>query len=436
MRSISSLTLLASLLVSSALPAQKLVTNGFVTTVSPSAFEFNGMQVVLSPQTTFTINHTEVTPHYSTRVSTLPPLYIGEALEVTGQVVENSSRIDASEIVILPPPSSQVSGTGIIDLIPAATDAPRGGLGGKLIRADGYLLLIPASATLSFTAPITSIADIRTNQWITYRGKQRSDGTVLVDQASVSTNTINHREDKLRAHRDYDPSVIDAGDAQSGASKFFRGKDPARLPAWHDDAMQARVDRIGKSLIPAFQKALPEDDPTRIDFRFQVTDEPKHGDNWAFASGIILVPHQLVERLPDDSQLAAILADSIAEAIEKQDLRAIPARQKMTAASYVGDAAGIFIPGAGLVPLIANHQVAKSMLEHSRQQSGRVSLFLLHDAGYDLAAAPKAWWTLAAKSASAAQLPKRLPDHTLFLYEDLGTTWRTSSPEAKVDALP
>lgn len=428
------LLLLFATIVPSALPAQKLTTNGYVTAVSGSAFEFNGMQVNLSPGATFTINHSDASPRYTTSVPAFPPLFLGEPLEITGLVVENSSRIEASEIVLLLPSAPQVSGTGIIDLIPAPTesqiDVPAGG---KLIRADGYLLLIPANAALVFAAPIASIADIRTNQWIIYQGKQRPDGIVLVDHASLSPNSINRREDKLRTRREYDPSVIDAGDAQGGASKFFRGKDPARLPAWHDDAMQARVERIGKSLVPAFQKALPEDDRTRIDFRFQVTDEPKHGDDWTFASGIILVPHQIVERLPEDSQLAAVLADSIAEVLEKQDLRVIPAHRKMTAATYAGDAAGIFIPGASLVPLVANHQVAKSMLEHSRQQSGRVSLCLLHDAGYDLAAAPKAWWTLAAKS-PAAPLPKRLPDHTLFLYEDLGTTWRAALASQPVPA--
>jgi len=116
------------------------------------------------------------------------------------------------------------------------------------------------------------------------------------------------------------------------------------------------------------------------------------------------------------------LADSIAEVLEKQDLRGIPTKHKMTAAQYAGDALGIVVPGAGLVSLIANPEVGRSILDHERQQSGRVSLFLMHDAGYDIAEAPKAWWMLAAKS-PAEPLPKYMPDRTVFLYEDLGTTW-------------
>jgi hypothetical protein len=423
MRHVAALSVFASAFCVPCLHAQKTVTQGYVTAVSsPAAFDFNGMHVLLSPKTLLTVRHDDATPHYSTSLAALPPLYLGEPLEITGDITERNTEIKASEIVFLPPPSPVVSGTGIIDLIPPVSDQPSDLPGGKLIRADGYLLFIPASTKVVLTQPIASVADIRTNQWITYRGRQRADGIVVLDQASVSPNTVNHREDKLRTRGDYDPSVIDEGDAQSGASKFFKGKDIRRLPAWRDQAMQARVERIGKSLVPAFQKNLPQDDPTRIDFRFQVVDEPKLNDAWSLSSGIILVPHQVVERLPDDSQLAAVIADSIAEVLEKQSLRSIPAAHKMTAAAYTGDAVGLIVPGAGIATAVANHEVAKSMLAHDRQQSGRVSLWLMHDAGYNLAAAPRAWWTLAAKSASGP-LPRRLPDHTLFLYEDLGTTW-------------
>jgi predicted Zn-dependent protease len=188
--------------------------------------------------------------------------------------------------------------------------------------------------------------------------------------------------------------------------------------------MQARVERIGTSLIPAFQKALAEDDPTRIDFRFQVTDDPKHGDAWSLPSGIILVPRQLVERLPEDSQLAAIIADSIAEVLEKQTLRVIPAVHKMTAVAIAGDTAGIFVPGLGLVTAAGNYKAGRVIQHHSQQQSGRVSLCLLHDAGYDIDQAPMAWLAVSTKSA-ANPLPKRLPDHSSYLYGYLGTTWHT-----------
>ena len=418
---------LACILVATPVHAEDSFTTGFVTRIASSGdFDVNGMHVLMDAKTSITVNSWEDTSAgartVSTQKTTLPSLFLGQAIEIAGGVAHKSSEIRAKRIVLSSAPVTRVSGIGIIDLVPTLSASTEG----KLFRADGYIMLIPTSVGATFAAPLKSLDDIRTNQWVRYHGIQRPDGVVVLDQVDLSPNTINHREDNLRAKTDYDPAVIDKGDAQSGTSKFFLGKDIRRLPAWHDDAMQARVERIGNSLVPAFQKSLSEDDPTRIDFRFQLTDEPKHRDSWSMASGIILVPYQLVERLPDDAQLAAVLADSIAEVLEKQTLRDIPAFQKMTAASVAGTAAGLIIPGAGIATMIANHEVGKSLIVHSQQQSGRVSLCLLHDAGYDIAQAPTAWWTLAAKAKDVSH-PKRMPDHTVFLYQDLGSTWQPGS---------
>jgi hypothetical protein len=405
-------------------------TEGFVTHIAPSGeFDVNGIHVVLSPKTSITVKQwddsSDIHRLVSNSASTLPPLFLGQTVQVVGEVTQKATEIRAKRITISPALASSVAGVGIIDLIPASSSSAEG----RLLRADGYYMLIPTTLGATFAAPLKSSDDIHTNQWLRYHGVQRPDGIVVLDQADFSPNTINHREDRLRVKTDYAPEEIDKGDAQSGTSKFFLGKDPTRLPAWHDEAMQARVDRIGNSLIPAFQKALSEDDPTRIDFRFQVTDEPKHRDTWSMPSGIILIPYQVVERLPEDAQLAAILADSIAEALEKQTLRDVPAHHKMTAARIAGDAAGVVIPGAGLVTMVANHEAGKSLTAHAQQQSGRVSLCLLHDAGYDIAKAPIAWWILASKSKDDL-LATRMPDHTFFLFQELGTTWQTASESA------
>ncbi len=76
--------------------------------------------------------------------------------------------------------------------------------------------------------------------------------------------------------------------------------------------MQARVDAIGATLVAKYQRDLPDADETKINFRFQLIDNKKWHDAVALPSGIILIPHQVVERLQNDSQLATVLADNIA----------------------------------------------------------------------------------------------------------------------------
>ena len=54
---------------------------------------------------------------------------------------------------------------------------------------------------------------------------------------------------------------------------------------------------VGEKLIPAFQRDLPDSDPAKIHFRFQLVDSKKLHAALAAPNGIILIPHQVVERM-------------------------------------------------------------------------------------------------------------------------------------------
>ena len=83
--------------------------------------------------------------------------------------------------------------------------------------------------------------------------------------------------------------------------------------------MQARIDRIGSSLIPVYQRNLPDADPVKIPFKFQLIDATNWKDALTLPTGIILIPFELIERLQNDSQVATLLADNMAVALEKQN---------------------------------------------------------------------------------------------------------------------
>jgi hypothetical protein len=62
------------------------------------------------------------------------------------------------------------------------------------------------------------------------------------------------------------------------------------------------------------------------------------------------------------------------------------------------------------------------MARHALEQSGRVSLTLLNDAGYDITEAPHAWWLLHGKPGHA--LPDvAVPYRAAYLYQTLATNW-------------
>jgi predicted Zn-dependent protease len=187
--------------------------------------------------------------------------------------------------------------------------------------------------------------------------------------------------------------------------------------------MQQRVESIGEALIPAYQGDLPDNDPSKINFRFQVVDQPKLRDALTLSNGIILVPQQVVDRLKNDSQLATVLADNIACALEKQQLRQIPAGRAMTAGDVALIVGGAFVPGLGFAGPAGMMAGGAVMIRRAEEQSGRVSLVLLHRAGYDLAEAPITWWILG--SSKEKPLEKTgMPARAKYLYRILDTTWR------------
>jgi predicted Zn-dependent protease len=281
--------------------------------------------------------------------------------------------------------------------------------------------------------PLASIANLTANVWIGYHVKSRSDGVLLADSAAFIPNTISDKEAHLLDKTDYDPAAVDPNSKQNIAREIILGRDPKKIPPYKDAALQARVDRIGTSLIPGYQKKLPESDLTKVIFRFQLIDDPEMKDALALPSGVILIPFQIVNKLKNDSQLATFLADNIATVLEKQHYRLLPAMHAMTAANLASLAAGVVVPGIASTSAVGASSIGTSVATKSIQtdllnQSGRVSLGLLHDAGYDINQAPMTWWLLAANAAD--KLPSTpLPLRAANLYKSIGSTWR-NYPEA------
>ena len=161
-----------------------------------------------------------------------------------------------------------------------------------------------------------------------------------------------------------------------------------------------------------------------IDFRFQLVDT-KWPDCITMPSGVILVPMHTVGQLEDD-ELATVLADNIATALEKQTFRYSAECKAMLTSSVAGDVAGLFVPGLSLVPLAGNSVAAHKIKQRLEEQSGRVSLVLLHDAGFDIQKAPLAWWRLSAHQPDF--MPKPVPYRAAYLFHQLTMDWSTGSP--------
>lgn len=400
---------------------------GFVTrAASPSDFDVQGVRIRCGDNThtgwssgdTYTAGCPSATPD------------IGEQIEVYGAKARDRFSITATKLVLHSPELEEVSSAAVIDATPDWN--PRGAPSGSvLLRADGYQILIRPETRVRFTGPVQSLQQINANTWISYKGRQRADGAMLADEATLSPNTLTPADEKLRDKVDYDPVAAGAVPRQNAFSAGFEGVDFKRIPPWTDAAMEARVKRIGESLVPDYQNRLAEADPSKINFRFEVV----HG-NWgpvpvALPDGTILVPHEAVERMQTDSQLAAMIADGMACVLEKQAVRLRLTVNMLTAGETAAGVASL-IPIADLAGLPASTALGAKdhvVIRTEMRQSERVSLTLLRDAGYDIQQAPVAWWTLlewkkSKGGPSAPTLSSTMPEPAAYLYRTLDSVWR------------
>ncbi len=417
--------LLGGLVAASAICAQDTpapAVEGYVTrTASGSDFDVNGFRILCGADT-----QTSIVQHQSGEFLTTqgcPPdaPYLGRPMKIYGSMKKKRHAIEAARIELLPAFTGGITGSAVIDALPApdSADAQPGSL---MVRADGYRILIGGKTAIALDPPLSSLTGVTAGDWIEYKGKRRADGVVEAESVKLSPNIVGKGEEKLRARYEFDPAAVPPSAKQNTASAVIIGIKGKRFPPYKDAAMQARVSAIGAKLVPAYQRVLPDSDPAKINFRFQVIDTKWFRDALALPSGIILVPRQVVERMQNDSQLATVLADNIACALEKQEYRFQTVSETLTAAGLGAVAAGFFVPGVGLGADAASAG-QETILIKTENQSGRVSLGLLRDAGYDIDQAPVTWWLLASKHPQPLARTT-MPRRAAYDYRMLGENWR------------
>jgi len=313
---------------------------------------------------------------------------------------------NATSAAILDDQDKQIKGFGVIDRVIAAGPEP-------VFQADGYRIRIASGAVIAFSGSLKTLADVGTNTWVKYEGKRNAAGLLVATQARF----VPARQGKAKPVPPPDAvptqdSLIDADGKFLSARAKVRMSNAGGPCGWHkfpaEPALQERVRRVGLRVVPVYQKELSDDSPAKIHFRFYAVDEPKFRSELACNVGLILVPKQVVERLQNDDQLAAVLADGVALNMQVQSAQLATEWRELLGAELAGLAAEFFVPGIYFANQIGGDIVASSIQRQMERQRGRIALTLLADAGYDPWQAPEAWRLTA---------PKHLPaDRTALKY--------------------
>jgi hypothetical protein len=398
---------------------------GFVTrAAAPSDFDVNAIRIMCDEKTSSGWSNSDTS--FSGCPKKTPRL--GEYVTIFGTLDKDRNLLEASRIFEHPLPFGEVSGSAVIDASPIR-NAPGEPAGTIMVRADGYWIVLPFNADITLWGGMQSVEQVDANTWIEYKGKMRSDGVVVASRVKLIANVLNRRDERFRTKLRYDPASATTAPTQSSLSIAMTGVDVKRIPPSSDQASQDRVERIGNRLIPSYQKQLPNTDPTKLNFHFVVVDRNVGEFPVPLPDGTILVPHSMVRRVPDDSQLAVLLADAVASLLERQKLRTETAVRMISGGESVTSAAYVLLGGTvGLAAWAADERVH---LREEMKQSNRVSLVLLHDAGYDIDQAPLVWWALSTDKPINETQP---PGQAAELYRLLATVW--SHPQPPVAAIP
>jgi hypothetical protein len=169
--------------------------------------------------------------------------------------------------------------------------------------------------------------------------------------------------------------------------------------------VQAYIAEIGWRLVPAYQRDLPNDDPTKIPFKFYIARNADFGAV-ALANGVVVVFSGVFDVLQNEAQLASILAHEISHVTQKHGWKL----SKMT-------------PAARLFGYNRSFE----------NQADRLSLVYAIDAGYDPREAPRSW-TRVAKKLGFTPLRESHENYAMrraFMMSELAERYRTLDYSAR-----
>ncbi len=245
------------------------------------------------------------------------------------------------------------------------------------------------------TEPIKDLSDVKAGMYATYEGKEQPDGTILASKVTFVKNELEKGEGnfwKSLKIKEKAPNFIEGNPGELSIKQIGKFK---LLP---NKEVQDYVQRLGNSLIPAYQKNLPDNDPQKIPFKFYVISA-KDPNAFALANGIIVIHSSMITSLESEGQLAAVMAHEIAHATQEHTWRQMNKdKGKRTALAIGGIAAAAF--GFGMVQNILQLTLAAMVNGYARRlenQADRMGLEYLASAGYDPREAPRVWKVMSKK---------------------------------------
>ena len=364
---------------------------------SPDEFDVAGYHVVMDLGTSLSSFYRSKRDDAQLRKA----IAVGTVVDVSG-TTDAAGHLVAAEHVIVHDAEDlndqRVWGFGAIDKVLTAGTEP-------VFRADGYVMRVNSQTRVNFSGEISALNQVGTNIWVRYVGLRDDKNEIARTWAEFGKPKMKPRKPDPKGLLaqvttfppgsiiDFDGSFRTDGNDRNKHKIVDEGGACGWYPVWPEAALQQRVQRIGFSVIPQYQRDLPADDPAKVPFRFYVVEQQDiHLELGCGKDGLVLVSVDAVERLENDDQLAALLADEVAGQLLTHGERVI------MDTDWAG--IGVVFGVSGMVTAgVIGHEMQRKILE----QRGRMALGYMADAGYDPWQAPETWRLL-----GPADRPKNL----------------------------
>lgn len=385
---------------------------GYVTEFrSPTDFDIEDYRV--SRDQTFALDFENASPDVTFQ---LQDIRVGVELEIKGSLNELTGELKAKAIKVDLEQFRSIKQTAFVSSAPEGIQLLDRTWAGEL-RADGQTIRVTKATAVVFKPtkrekklreqqekkksdsdeedsfePLESLDQVRVGMTMTYEGKRdRETGKILAERIEFSSNDLEDGEAKL--WKSLKASVKATQGLKPGELKIDKVGKFKLLP---DAEVQAYITALGHRLIPAYQRDLAASDPRRIPFQFHVVQDNSI-NAFATPNGIVVVNSGLMEMVENEAQLAAVVGHEIAHSTHEHTWR----QQQFHKKKRIGIAiAGAFASAYGMQSLadIANMVNGAIVNGHQRvleNQSDRIGLQYMIDAGYDPRQAPSVWKLMA-----------------------------------------
>jgi hypothetical protein len=263
------------------------------------------------------------------------------------------------------------------------------GVTGNLAVIDGKSVELKPGAAIEGVEgfkgqKFQSFQNMMIGSFVSVNGKRQPNGILLVEKGKAWENKESPDDIKLKlALRS--TMKLTSNEVSFGSMKFRLLK---------NDDLASYVSRVGRSVIPDYQKELPKGHPVKIDFNFYVVEDSTF-NACAYPDGSVFVHTALLAQLENEAQLATILGHEVSHVTYEHARVQVRNQQHInTATSFAMFAVVAGVLPADVVILAAGLGGPALSSAYSRkleEQADRAGLNYMFQAGYDPREAGKVW---------------------------------------------